>query len=131
MNAHTPSITDRKYRTYRLAISTTGDYTDYFKTKLEATIPNPTEEQIKGAVFAGINATITRVNGIFERDFAIHLDVQDFPNIIFNYDNDPYSEKMEEWSLQLQQTLTTKVGNDKYDIGHLLQVLVEEDLQEI
>ena len=119
MNAHTPSITDRKYRTYRLAISTTGDYTDYFKTKLEATIPNPTEEQIKGAVFAGINATITRVNGIFERDFAIHLDVQDFPNIIFNYDNDPYSEKMEEWSLQLQQTLTTKVGNDKYDIGHL------------
>ncbi|RKE86903.1 reprolysin-like metallopeptidase [Epilithonimonas arachidiradicis] len=101
---------DKKYRTYRLAISVIGEYTQYFGGVPQA--------------FAAINATVTRVNGVFEKDFAIHLDVQDFPQLIYtNPSTDPYSSANVgiggAWNLELQQTLTSVIGNDAYDIGHL------------
>ncbi|WP_312768868.1 reprolysin-like metallopeptidase [Epilithonimonas sp.] len=101
---------DKKYRTYRLAISVIGEYTQYFGGVAQA--------------FAAINATITRVNGVFEKDFAIHLNVQDFPQLIYtNPSTDPYSNANVgiggAWNLELQQTLTSVIGNDAYDIGHL------------
>lgn len=101
---------DKKYRTYRLAISVIGEYTQYFGGVPQA--------------FAAINATVTRVNGVFEKDFAIHLNVQDFPQLIYtNPSTDPYSNANVgiggAWNLELQQTLTSVIGNDAYDIGHL------------
>jgi len=101
---------DKKYRTYRLAISVIGEYTQYFGGVPQA--------------FAAINATITRVNGVFEKDFAIHLNVQDFPQLIYNNPStDPYSSANVgiggAWNLELQQTLTSVIGNNAYDIGHL------------
>lgn len=101
---------DKKYRTYRLAVSVIGEYTQYFGGVAQA--------------FSAINATVTRVNGVFEKDFAIHLDVQDFPQLIYtNPATDPYSNANVgiggAWNLQLQQTLTSVIGNDAYDIGHL------------
>jgi len=101
---------DKKYRTYRLAISTIGEYTQYFGGVPQA--------------FAAINATVTRVNGVFEKDFAIHLNVQDFPQLIYTSPStDPYSNANVgiggAWNLELQQTLTSVIGNNAYDIGHL------------
>lgn len=101
---------DKKYRTYRLAISVTGEYTAYFGGVDQAV--------------SAINATMTRVNGIFERDFAIHLNVQNFPQLIYTDANtDPYSNASTgaggAWSLELQKTLTSVLGNAAYDIGHL------------
>ena len=101
---------DKKYRTYKLAISVTGEYTQYFGGVAQA--------------LAAINATITRVNGIFEKDFAIHMNLQDFPQLIYtNPSTDPYSMANTgiggAWNLELQQTLTSVIGNDAYDIGHL------------
>ncbi len=101
---------DKKYRTYRLAISVTGEYTQYFGGVAQA--------------FAAINATVTRVNGVFEKDFAIHLNLQDFQQLIYtNASTDPYSTANTgiggAWNLELQQTLTSVIGNDAYDIGHL------------
>jgi len=101
---------DQNYRTYRLAISVTGEYTQYFGGVANA--------------LAAINATMTRVNGVFERDFAIHLNVQDFPELIFtDPKTDPYSDSEVgadgKWSVELQTTLTSTIGNNAYDIGHL------------
>lgn len=101
---------DKKYRTYRLAISVIGEYTQYFGGIAQA--------------FAAINATMTRVNAVFEKDFAVHLNVQDFPQLIYaNPSIDPYSNANlgigGAWNLQLQQTLTSVIGNEAYDIGHL------------
>ncbi|SEW49004.1 Por secretion system C-terminal sorting domain-containing protein [Chryseobacterium wanjuense] len=100
---------DKKYRTMRLAMSVTGEYTQYFGGT------------VAGALTA-INATMTRVNGVFEKDFALHLNMQNYPAIIYtNPSTDPYSpaSQMGNWNLQLQQTLTTNVGDANYDIGHL------------
>ena len=101
---------DQKYRTYRLAISVTGEYTQYFGGVAQA--------------FSAINATITRVNAVFEKDFAIHLDLQDLPQLIFiNPATDPYSTANTgvggAWNREVQQTLTSLVGSDAYDVGHL------------
>lgn len=99
---------DRKYRTMRVAISTTAEYTAYFGG-------------VPGAL-AQVNATLTRVNAVFEKDFALHLNLQSYPSLIFtNAATDPYSPaaQMNNWNVQLQQTLTSVVGNENYDIGHL------------
>lgn len=95
-----------KFRTYRLALSTTGEYTKKF---------DPT-----GGVtntVTQMNATITRVNGVFQKDFAIKLIIQDLPNIIYTDPaTDPYTGNL---NLQLQQTLTAQIGNANYDMGHV------------
>ncbi|WP_137904808.1 reprolysin-like metallopeptidase [Chryseobacterium sp. 2VB] len=109
-NLSNVGITNRpastKFRTYRLALSTTGEYTKKF---------DPT-----GGVtntVTQMNATITRVNGVFQKDFAIKLIIQDLPNIIYTDPaTDPYTGNL---NLQLQQTLTAQVGNANYDMGHV------------
>lgn len=108
---------EQKYRTYRIAISVNGEY-----TQLAGSVP---------AAAARINATMNRVNGVFEKDFGIHMIVQDLPQLIFTDPaTDPYSNVITNsngtysapgaWNLQLQQTLTNTagVGNAAYDIGH-------------
>ncbi|GEJ46685.1 reprolysin-like metallopeptidase [Chryseobacterium sp. ON_d1] len=95
-----------KFRTYRLALSTTGEYTKKFDPA--GGITNTVIQ---------MNATMTRVNGIFQKDFAIKLIIQDLPNIIFlDPATDPYTGNL---NLQLQQTLTNTVGNANYDMGHV------------
>lgn len=108
---------DQKYRTMRLAMSVTGEYTQYFGGTAGA--------------LAQINATLTRCNFVFEKDFALHLILQDFPQLIYTDPaTDPYSNasvgtagsnssNLQGWNLQLQNTLSTTIGSAAYDIGHL------------
>ncbi|WP_300670858.1 reprolysin-like metallopeptidase [Soonwooa sp.] len=108
---------NQKMKTLRLAMSTTGEYTQYFGG-------------VPGAL-AQINATITRVSGVFEQEFNVHLNVIDKPNIIFTDPaTDPYStvtsltSPPSAWNTQLMNVLhgtTTNygVGDNDFDIGHL------------
>ncbi|AZA83955.1 propanediol utilization protein [Chryseobacterium lactis] len=109
--------TDQKYRTYRLAVSVNGEY-----TQLAGGVPQAA---------ARINATINRVNAVYEKDLGIHMIVQDLPQLIFTDPaTDPYSNVIanangsysapNSWNLEVQRTLTTTpgVGNGAYDVGH-------------
>ncbi|MDR2236729.1 MAG: GEVED domain-containing protein [Chryseobacterium sp.] len=107
---------DRRYRTLRLVISVCGEYTQFHGGT------------VAGAMTA-INATLTRINGIYEKDFAVHLNLQNYPNIIYtNPATDPYSNQSNTgsnpmgqlWNNELQRVLTANVGNNNYDVGHLL-----------
>ncbi|WP_111308890.1 zinc-dependent metalloprotease [Confluentibacter sediminis] len=104
---------------FRIAISVTGEYTAYFGGT------------VAGAL-AGINATLNRVNEIFETDMAITFELVNATQLIYidpdtdpysdsdiGADSDNYSESLEGWSLQVQNTLTNTIGNTAYDIGHL------------
>lgn len=103
---------NQSYKTMRLALSCTGEYGAYFGGT------------VAGAL-AGMNATMTRVNGVFEKDMALHL------NIIANNDlvvytsgsSDPYSGATAgsngAWNAELQTNLTAVLGESAYDIGHL------------
>jgi len=98
---------DKKYRTMRLAISATSSYVAFTGGTLASAL-------------AQINATMTRVNGVFEKDFALHLNIVSYPGIIFtNPATDPYVGPSVNLNLKLQQTLTANVGNANYDIGHV------------
>ncbi|MBL1221395.1 T9SS type A sorting domain-containing protein [Chryseobacterium sp. L7] len=99
-----PSIT--KYRTYRLALSTTGEYTKKF---------DPAGGIVNTVI--QMHATMTRVNGVFEKEFGIKTIIQDIPAIIYTDPTaDPYTGNL---NLNLQQTLTSVVGNANYDMGHV------------
>ncbi len=105
------SSSDKKFRTLRLALSVTGEYTQYFGG-------------VAGALTA-MNATLTRVNGVMEKDLALHLNIINSPQIIYtDAATDPYSPAATGsngvWSMELQKNLTAVVGEANYDIGHLL-----------
>ena len=107
-----PNADDSTLRTYRLAMSVTGEYTVYFGGT-------------KALALAAINNSMTRVNGVFEKDFGVHM------NLIANTDTviytsastDPYSNASTgsggAWNQELQTTLTNVIGSANYDVGHL------------
>jgi hypothetical protein len=107
-------------KTMRLAQSCNGEYANWFGATTPAQV---------GLVLAAFNATLTRCNGCYEKDLAIHLNlVPETVNVIF-YDpaTDPYTT-IGNWNTQLQITLNTSltgpatplnVNNAAYDIGHM------------
>lgn len=98
-------VDDQTLTTFRIAISASGEYTQFHGgTKADA--------------LAAINATLTRVNGVFERDLAISLQLIDNTDDVIYTDpeNDPYTGSL---SSQVQNTLTNVIGDVNYDIGHL------------
>ncbi|AKK73917.1 hypothetical protein OK18_16060 [Chryseobacterium gallinarum] len=109
--------TNTKYRNFRMALSVTGEYSQYQLTAA-GTPGNAPDDVKKGVVLAAMNNTMTRINGVFERDFGAHLTVQNFPQIIYlDPATDPYTDDL---NTELQQTLTSGIGNANYDIGHVL-----------
>ena len=105
-----PNADDGLLRTFRLALSCTGEYAVYFGgTKAQA--------------LAAMNNTMTRVNGVFEKDFSVRmvLIANNDAVIYTNASTDPYSaaSSMSSWNSQLQSTLTSVIGEANYDIGHL------------
>ena len=103
---------DSNLRLYRAAISTTGEYSQFYLDGTETT-----DEERKGKVLAAINQSLTRINGIFERDFGITMQlVPNNDEIIFlNSSTDPYSVD----NSVIQNTIDSTIGDSNYDVGHL------------
>ncbi|MEP7015492.1 MAG: reprolysin-like metallopeptidase [Verrucomicrobiota bacterium] len=118
---HAPGVTSGTIlRTYRLALAATNEYT--------VAVGNNT---IAGALAAEV-LVMNRVNGVYERDLAIHM------NLVANNDlityagdnfscggacssgNDPYSNNDNGSMLGQNQTnLDNVIGSANYDIGHV------------
>ena len=106
-----PSSSTGELKTLRLAQSCNGEYANYFGATSAAQV---------GLVLAAYNATLTRCNGVYEKDLAMHLNlISNTSDVIFyNPATDPYTT-LSSWNLQLQQTLTATIGEANYDIGHM------------
>ncbi|RYY50485.1 MAG: T9SS type A sorting domain-containing protein [Chitinophagaceae bacterium] len=96
----------------RLAQSCNAEYANYF---------GATSASQVNLVLAAFNATLTRCNGVYEKDLALHLNLVAASTsvIYYNPSTDPYSTTLSSWNLSLQQTLTANIGNANYDIGHM------------
>lgn len=97
------------YRTYRMALACTGEYADFHG----GTVPD---------VLAAMNTTMTRVNGILERDLNITLVlVDDNDQLIFlDPETDPYTNGSGSAMLEQNQTTCDDIiGSANYDIGHV------------
>ena len=107
-----PNADDATLRTFRLAMSVTGEYTTYFGGT-------------KALALAGINNSLTRVNGVFEKDFGVHMNLIANTDLVIytNASTDPYDAAATgaggTWNQQLQTTLTNVIGSANYDVGHL------------
>ena len=105
-----PNADDALLRTFRLAMSCTGEYAVYFGGT-------------KALALAAINNSITRCNGVFEKDFGARMIIIANTDLVLytNAATDPYAAaaSMSQWNGQLQSTLTSVIGEANYDIGHL------------
>lgn len=107
-----PNADDAILRTFRLAMSVTGEYTAYFGGT-------------KALALAAINNSMTRVNGVFEKDFSARMVlIANTDAVIYtSASTDPYSAAAAgsggAWNQELQTTLTNVIGSANYDVGHL------------
>jgi len=97
---------DGMLHTFILALSCTGEY----GTWAGGTV---------AAVMTKFNATMTRVNGVFEIDFATTMVMigNEADIIYFDAGTDPYGSNL---NSELQANLTSVIGEANYDIGHLV-----------
>lgn len=112
---------DGKLRTFRLALACTGEYAQYHLND-QGVSPSATDEVKKAAVLSAMNVTMTRINGIYERDLAVTMVlVPNTSDLIFlNGATDPYSNMEGATMLsQNQAQCDQKIGNANYDIGHV------------
>lgn len=98
-------------KTMRLAQSCNGEYANWFGATSAAQVD---------LVLAAFNATLTRCNGVYEKDLALHLNlIANTTSVIYyNPATDPYTT-LSNWNNQLQTALTANVGEANYDIGHM------------
>ncbi|MEO6391188.1 MAG: reprolysin-like metallopeptidase [Pyrinomonadaceae bacterium] len=106
-----PESNSGEIKTMRLAQSCNGEYSNFF---------GATNAGQVALVLAGFNGTLTRANGVYEKDLAIHLNLIANTTAVIYYDpaTDPYTT-LGSWNGQLQATLTANIGEANYDIGHM------------
>lgn len=113
-NGNVTMANNEVYKTMRLALSCTAEYTTFHGGTVALAL-------------AAMNATMTRCNGVFEKDLAIKLIIIPNNNLVVytNAATDPYSTvpagggAPAAWNSQLQATLNSVIGAANYDIGHL------------
>lgn len=117
-NANKSSLT--QILTFRLALSCNAEYSNYF---------GATNSSQVASVLTAFNNTMARVNGVFEKDFCIHMNIisQSTNVIYYAPGTDPYTT-MANWNTQLQNTLSSSLtgasttlaaNNAAYDVGHM------------
>ncbi len=96
-------------KTYRLAVAATGEYTVFHG----GTVPLAQSAQV---------TTMNRVNGVYERDFSVRMNLIANNNLIIytNGATDPYTNGTPATMLnENQSNLTSVIGGANYDIGHV------------
>lgn len=104
---------DCQFRSYRLAVATTGEYSNYFDAN------SSSESEL---VMAEVVTAVNRVNDVYEADFTARLILVANTDDVFYYDagSDPYTNNNGSTMLgQNQTTLDAIIGNANYDIGHV------------
>ena len=103
--------TGESLKTYRLAVATTGEYGVYHGGTTE------------GALSAVV-VTINRVDGIFETELAISLELIDGNDVIVFADpaTDPFTGNDDAGTLidESQAQIDLLIGTENYDVGHTL-----------
>lgn len=113
------------FRTYRLALACTAQYSAFHINQAGLTISSPIALR-QEAVLSAMNITMTRVNGIYERDMSLTMQIipenlnivfinPEFPNNNLSNSNNSGGALLN----QIQSVVNNGVGFDSYDIGHV------------
>ena len=115
---------DGKLRTFRLALVCSGEYAQFHLTN-QGVSASATDQVKKAAILSAMNTTMTRVNGVFEKDLSVRMViVNDNDKLVFLdaatdniTDGDPNAMIDE-----VQAICDTQIGNANYDIGHVFSI---------
>lgn len=107
---------DALLRTYRMAMTCTNEYSAFHVNR--AGLAGGTLAQKKTAVLNAMGVTVTRLNSIYEIDFALRMVlINANENLIF-IDSDPFTNDAEAMIGEIQSVVDGIVGFNSYDIGH-------------
>jgi subtilisin-like proprotein convertase family protein len=96
-------------RNYRLALAATAEYTTFHGGTVNAAL-------------AAMVVTMNRVNGVYEKDLGVHMNLVANTNLLIytNATTDPYSNTNPANLLtQNQANCDAVIGNANYDLGHV------------
>ncbi len=107
------------FKNYRLALACTIEYAAFHVSA--AGVGGGTLAQKKAAVLAAMNVTMTRVNGVYERDMAVTMTIIANDESIINITTDNYDNNNTANILlsQNQTEVDNIIGSANYDIGHV------------
>ena len=117
-------INDGKLRTYRIAIVCSGEYAQFHLNR-QGVPSTATDEVKKAAVLSAMNTSMTRINGVFEKDLGVRMVlVNDNANIIFlNAATDNITDGNASTMInEVQAICDAQIGSANYDIGHIFSV---------
>lgn len=101
------------FRSYRLAMATTGEYSNYH---------GATSAAQSALVLAAVVTAVNRVNEVYEADLSIRLILIGNTDDVFYYNpaTDPFTNNNGSTMLGENQTnMTNVIGSANYDIGHV------------
>ena len=120
VSAKAENADDGNLRTFRLAVATTGEYSQFHLNR-EGVSATATDAEKKVVIMAAIANTMTRVNGVFERDVALTMQlVANNTDVIFldaltdGFTNSDGNTLIDE----SQSKIDANIGSVNYDIGH-------------
>ena len=115
---------DGMLRTFRLAVVCSGEYAQFHLTK-QGVSSEATDEIKKAAVLSAINTSMTRINGVYEKDLGVRMElVANNEEIIFlDAANDNISDGSAGTMInEVQSICDTVIGDENYDIGHIFSI---------
>jgi hypothetical protein len=112
------TVVDALKRKYRLAITTTTEYTAYIAG--QAGVGAGTDAQKKAAVLAAVNLAVARLNEVFEKDISVRLQLIANTDALFFISTDTFDALNAGQMLPENITVTNNIiGAANYDLGHL------------
>ncbi|MGX7668790.1 reprolysin-like metallopeptidase [Flavobacterium pedocola] len=109
--------TDGKFRQYRLAMACTIEYAAFHVNASPQT--ETTDAEKKATVLAAMNTTMTRVNGIYEKDMSLRMNLIANNDLIIFISSDNFNNTNANTLINQSQTVIDgAIGAANYDIGH-------------
>lgn len=108
---------DGLFRVYRLAMACTIEYAAFHVNA--AGLNAGTLAQKKAAVLSAMNVTMTRVNGLYERDMSLRMNLVANNDLVIFIDSDTFDNVNAGTLINQSQTvIDANIGLANYDIGH-------------
>ena len=115
---------DGLLRTFRLAIVCSGEYAQ-FHLNDQGIASDASDADKKAAVLSAMNTSMTRINGVYERDLGVRMEIVDNNDqvIFLDADTDGITDGSAGTMIgQVQNICDTTIGTANYDIGHIFSI---------
>ena len=122
INSDLQRADDGQFRTYRLALACTIEYAAYHVSA--AGVGGGTIAQRKAAVLAAMNVTMTRVNGVYERDMSLTMQIIPNNDVLINITSDSYdNSNINNILFEQNQTQVDNLnGTANYEFGNVCRM---------